>query len=93
MEPQATESRDKFDLERVRMHTLLAIGRTYTLLDGLDILRTHANAPGASQMPCSLSRQVLNHDASEDRELCLHVVQDALVGEVEAIRYFFTRPS
>lgn len=62
---------------------------THTLLHNLDIIKTNPNPPGAPQMPTRLPRQVLHHDAAEDHEFRLDLVQDAVVGEVEAVGDFY----
>jgi hypothetical protein len=43
-------------------------------------------------MPCRLSRKVLNHDTGEHGEFCLHIVQDAVIGEVETVGDLLARP-
>lgn len=62
---------------------------THTLLHNLDILKTNPNPPDAPQMPTRLPRQVLHHNAAEDHEFRLDLVQDAVVGEVEAVGDFY----
>jgi hypothetical protein len=43
-------------------------------------------------MPCSLSGQVLNHDAGEDSKLRFYIVQNAMVGEVKSVGDLLARP-
>ena len=42
---------------------------TYTLLNGLDIIRAYAYPPRAAQMPSSLTLEVLDHNARKHHEL------------------------
>jgi hypothetical protein len=65
---------------------------TYALLKCLYIFHAHTDSSRSSQMPCSLSGQVLNHDAGEDSELRFYIVQDAMVGEVESVGDLLARP-
>lgn len=66
--------------------------KTHTLLHRLDILETNADPPRAAQMPPGLARQVLHHDVAEDHELRVDAVQDAVVGQVEAVGDFDGEP-
>jgi hypothetical protein len=65
---------------------------TYALLDRLNIFLAHADAPRSAQMPRSLSRQVLDHDTGQDGKLSFDLVEDVVVGEVEAVGDLFARP-
>jgi hypothetical protein len=59
--------------------------KTYTLLHRLHVLERNSNPPCPPQMPPGLPREILHHDAAEDDELRVDGVQDAVVGEVEAV--------
>lgn len=66
--------------------------KTHTLLNGLDIIVADANPPRPSEVPACLAREVLNHDAAQDDELGVDAVEDAVVGEVEAVGDFDGEP-
>lgn len=55
---------------------------TYNLLNGLNVIIADPNPPRSSEMPPSLERQVLDHDAREHDELGVYLVQYGVVGQV-----------
>ena len=59
--------------------------QTYTLLHQLHILRTHTHPPRSAQMPRRLVPQVLDHDSRKHYQFRIDSVEDAVVGEIEAI--------
>jgi hypothetical protein len=65
---------------------------TYTLLDRLNSFRAHPYSSRATEMPCSLSWQVLDHDTAEHCEFGLHIVEDAVVGEIKTVGNLLARP-
>jgi len=65
---------------------------THTLLHPLHILKTDPDPPRASQMPPRLPRQVLHHDPAEHDKLGVDAVQQAVVGQVEAVGDFDGEP-
>jgi hypothetical protein len=67
-------------------------GNTYTLLKRLCILRADANPPRPTEVPRSLSRQILDHDAGQNSDFGFDIVQDAVVGQVETIRNLLACP-
>ena len=52
---------------------------THALLNSLDIIIAHTNPPRPSEVPACLPREVLDHDAAQDDELCVDAIQDAMV--------------
>jgi len=100
-ELQPTESRNLFNLHsqqtRQRKVRISIATRkpqeTYTLLNELDIIETDADTPRPTQMPARFEPQVLDHDAGQHDELGLDAVQDAVVGEVQAVGDFDREPS
>lgn len=66
--------------------------RTHTLLNRLNIIIADPNPPRPSEVPARLAREVLDHDAAQDDELGVDAVEDAVVGEVEAVGDFDGEP-
>lgn len=62
------------------------------MLDGLDIIVADADPTSPSEVPACLARQILDHDAAQDDELRVDAVEDAVVGEVEAVCDFDGEP-
>lgn len=65
---------------------------THALLDGFDIIVADADPTSPSEVPACLARQILDHDAAQDDELRVDAVEDAVVGEVEAVCDFDGEP-
>ena len=61
-------------------------------MHALHILQTDTNPPQASQMPSRLSRQILYHNTSQHHDLRFDLVQNAVVGEVQAVCYVLGYP-
>lgn len=66
--------------------------QTHALLNNLNILKTDPDPPRASKMPASLSRQILNHNATQNDKFRFHAVQDAVVREVQTVSDFNREP-
>jgi hypothetical protein len=66
--------------------------QTHTFPHLLHILPPNPNPPHASQMPPRLPRQILHHNPGEDDELRFDGVEDAVVGEVQAVGDFEGEP-
>ena len=49
-------------------------------MDFLDVFLSHADPPDSTQVPMRFASQVLNHDTRKDDYLCLHVIDDGVVG-------------
>ena len=69
-----------------------SVNTTHALLNKLNILKANPNPPRPSEMPARLAREVLDHDAAQDDELSVDAVEDAVVGEVEAVGDFDGEP-
>lgn len=59
----------------------------------LHILKTNPDPSRPTQMPSSLAREILYHDTGEHDELRVDAVEDAVVGEVEAVGDFYRQPA
>lgn len=62
------------------------------MLNNFNIIIANANPPRPSEVPARLAREVLDHDAAQDDELGVDAVEDAVVGEVEAVGDFDGEP-
>lgn len=58
---------------------------TYTLLDRLNVFFAHSDPPRASQVPCSLFLQILNHDRTQNHHLRVNLIEYPLVAQVQPI--------
>jgi hypothetical protein len=66
---------------------------THTFPDPLDVFALHADAADAAQMPAGLPPEVLQHEAGQDDELGVDAVEDAVVGEVQAVGDLLADPA
>lgn len=91
MQPQSTKRSNKLNLHQLSAkhslnHTINQERySTHTLLKLLHILTAHTNPPRPPQMPRRLPRQILNHDARKHGDFRLDVVEDRVIGEVQAV--------
>lgn len=93
MQTQPAKPRHKFNLNHISINTQgVCTGNTNTLLQHLCILRANPNPPRPTEVPRSLSRQILNHDTRQNRDLCFDVAQDAVVRQIKTICDLLTRP-
>lgn len=65
---------------------------TYALLNFLSIFHANSDPSCSSEMPSSLSREVLYHDTREDSDFSFDVVEYAMIREVQAVRDLFGGP-
>jgi hypothetical protein len=75
-------------------YTVAGVGRlqSYALLNRFDVFFANADAPCSAQVPGGLSGQILNHDAAEYGELGFNVVEDTVIGQIEAVCDLLARP-
>lgn len=66
--------------------------KTYTLLHLFTILTTNPYPPRAPQMPGTLPRQILHHNARQNDKFRLHGPQNRMIAEKKPIRDFNTEP-
>ena len=80
MQAQPTKPRRKLNLNHISVDTQgVCTENTNTLLQHLCILGANPNPPRPTEVPRSLSRQILNHDARQNRDLGFDIVEDAVV--------------
>ena len=59
--------------------------RIYRILNPLDVHIADSQVPASPNMPFGLGMQILRHDGGKNNELGLEDVEDAVVGEKEAV--------